>query len=239
MGITTRLWYELATSDCEVAESGFIAQPVNTVSSLAYVLVGAWVVGRGLRDTSRRWLLIIFGSALVAEGVGSVLFHGPQWPGSGWVHDAALVAVIGFIPLYDLALIRRWSLGPFVRFYAALVALAGIVLVLLPDATNVLTGVLAAAALGFEAALYRFRPEVARPRGDRGREIAYWGAIVLLAAALAANLLGRTGAPLCDPDSLLQGHALWHILSALALGGYAFGVIEYRPGLSVSDPAAP
>jgi hypothetical protein len=31
------------------------------------------------------------------------------------------------------------------------------------------------------------------------------------------NLLTRTGAPLCRPESLLQGHAAWHALTALAI----------------------
>jgi hypothetical protein len=42
----------------------------------------------------------------------------------------------------------------------------------------------------------------------------------LLAAALAAYAAGRTGSPLCDPDSWIQLHAVWHVLaagSALAL----------------------
>jgi hypothetical protein len=38
-----------------------------------------------------------------------------------------------------------------------------------------------------------------------------------LVAAGLAGLAGRTGSPLCRPHSLLQGHALWHVLSAVAL----------------------
>jgi uncharacterized membrane protein YfcA len=35
---------------------------------------------------------------------------------------------------------------------------------------------------------------------------------------LAAYVAGRTGGPLCRPESLWQLHAAWHALSALALG---------------------
>lgn len=42
-------------------------------------------------------------------------------------------------------------------------------------------------------------------------------AVVALAAAVILNLLGRTGAPLCRPDTLAQPHAAWHILTATAL----------------------
>ena len=37
----------LAWSDCERVRPGFIAQPVNTWSSLAYCVAGAWIIARG------------------------------------------------------------------------------------------------------------------------------------------------------------------------------------------------
>ena len=40
-------------------------------------------------------------------------------------------------------------------------------------------------------------------------------AVVALGLGAVANVLSRTGAPLCRPDSLLQGHALWHVLTAV------------------------
>jgi hypothetical protein len=47
-------------------------------------------------------------------------------------------------------------------------------------------------------------------------------ALAALAAAtgLAVNLLTRTGAPLCRPDNLLQGHAAWHLLTAFAAAAW-------------------
>jgi len=38
-------------------------------------------------------------------------------------------------------------------------------------------------------------------------------ALVAGGAAMVVNLLTRTGAPLCCPESLLQGRAAWHILT--------------------------
>lgn len=45
---------------------------------------------------------------------------------------------------------------------------------------------------------------------------------------LGSYALGRTGSPLCDPDSLLQPHALWHVTTAAAFAVVA--EILYRPG---------
>lgn len=43
-------------------------------------------------------------------------------------------------------------------------------------------------------------------------------AVAALAAGGVVNRLTRTGAPLCAPDSLLQGRALWHVLTAVGAG---------------------
>ena len=45
--------------------------------------------------------------------------------------------------------------------------------------------------------------------------------VAALAVGVTAYLLGRTGGPLCRPDSLLQPHALWHLLTAAAMAAWA------------------
>ena len=52
---------------------------------------------------------------------------------------------------------------------------------------------------------------VRRWRGRAGKVLAI---SVLLAAS--AYVAGRTGSPLCAPDSLWQPHAAWHVLTALS-----------------------
>jgi len=47
-------------------------------------------------------------------------------------------------------------------------------------------------------------------------------------AALASYAGGRTGAPTCDPDSPLQLHGAWHVLSAA--GFVVVADILYREG---------
>jgi hypothetical protein len=45
-----------------------------------------------------------------------------------------------------------------------------------------------------------------------------WGlaSVVTLLVAFVVWSLGKDGGPLCDPQSLLQPHAVWHLLDALA-----------------------
>jgi hypothetical protein len=59
----------------------------------------------------------------------------------------------------------------------------------------------------------RWRAE-RRPRLPRPPALA----VAALVAGLTANAASRTGAALCRPAALLQGHAAWHVLTALAAG---------------------
>jgi len=58
--------------------------------------------------------------------------------------------------------------------------------------------------------------------------------LAALAVGVPAYLLGRTGGPLCRPDSLLQPHALWHLLTAVAMAAWAVDRITHP----VPAPAA-
>ena len=137
----------LGAGDCERLHDGLIAQPVNTASALAFVAVGAWLMGR------RRPAL---GVAVAAVGVGSVDFHGPGSPAARLLHDGTLYLVVGFV---------AWH-------------------------------------------------EVARRVGQAA------------ASTPACWWLGRTTSPVCDPDSLLQPHAAWHLLAAAALAAWAVAALD-------------
>ncbi len=136
----------LGASDCEALRDGWLGQPVNTLSSVAYIVAGAYVLRRGGPRISAL--------ALAAVGVGSVLYHGPMTPGAGLAHDGSIVALAATVPL-------AW-----------------------------------------------------RHRSLRRPPLA---AVFVGGTAIVVNLFTRTGAPLCRPGSLLQGHAAWHILTALAI----------------------
>jgi hypothetical protein len=57
------------------------------------------------------------------------------------------------------------------------------------------------------------------------RRAAYRAALAATAAGAACWWLGRTAGPWCDPDSLLQPHAAWHLLGAAALAAWAWAVL--------------
>jgi hypothetical protein len=201
----------LGAGDCERLREGLVAQPVNTASALAYLLAAAWIArqGAGHQAAPRREALA-FGLAVAAAGVGSVDFHGPWTPAARFMHDASLCAAVSFVAVHDLARLagaRRLA----VPAWAATAGASGLLLGLLPRAGAALAGALGLLAAAGEVAVARRRP----------RSAAYRAGVAALAVGAACWWLGRTGGPLCDPDSPLQGHAAWHLLTASALAAWA------------------
>lgn len=193
MGIPRHL---VAESDCERCRTGWVAQPANAASSLAYVVAGADLLARPDPDRPFAW-------AVIGVGVGSVALHGPGGVVGKWVHDASLIAMLGLLALTD-ATVAEGREMPAVAVGAVVgaAAVAGH-----PRTTDVAQGVTGTLAVAAEAARivrggHRVEPAVRLP---------------LFALGAALHAFGRSGGPLCRPDSLLQAHAGWHLLSAVAL----------------------
>jgi hypothetical protein len=209
---------------CEQVRDGVVGQPAATLTALALVAAGVLVLA-GRHPASPR-LRVGYGLLVVAAGVGSVIQHGPHPPWQAYAHDLPLAAVLGFVAAdaaADLAGRRgrayRW-LRPASSAGAA-AALAPLVAVG-PAAATVAQAGLAAVAVGLSLWRARVRPGL--------RRTLLTALAVLAAGALAGTLGDRTG--LCRPDSLLQGHAVWHLLAAVALWRLAPAVG------SVAAPAA-
>ena len=214
----------IAASDCEEIGSGLIAQPFNTVTSLAYVVAGVWIIVR-----RRAWHLdpsaTVFGALVAACGVGSVAFHAAANGPGRWLHDLTLVAALAFIAGWHFGLLRRDGAASagWVATGTAILALVvmGVVLVIEPDATNGAVAVLVAVALiSFVIRRIRMRTRPA------------WSDLPFVAIAAVAGLaffLGRTSSPVCDDDSIFQFHGVWHIATAVLALLWARAVLSQSP----------
>ena len=183
-------------ADCELLGDGWLAQPVNAWSSLAYLVAAAWVVRR------RRGAVPLLGAvALALVAVGSFAYHGPQ-PGWGEAaHDASIAALLVVLLLH--------AGGPPQRRFAAGALIVAVGCVLVAPASDALVhGTLAVAVTVVELRRRRQRrgPATAADRM----------AVAALAVGVALFLLGRTGGPLCAPSSVVQPHAGWHVATAVA-----------------------
>ena len=170
------------------------------MSSLAFVVAAVAVLRR---YRSRRHFR--YGLLVAAVGLGSLVQHGPHPAWQAYAHDLPLAGVLAFLAAdaaADLAGRRPrawWWLLP-AAAVAPLVA-AG------PAASTVGQAVLAAAAIGLNLARAWRRPRLRR---------VLLGSLLLLGAGAALGTVGDRTA-LCQPESLWQGHAVWHALAAVAL----------------------
>jgi hypothetical protein len=177
-----------AVADCEAIGTGFLGQPVNALSTIAFLVAGGIVIARAAR---LRWV----GIASIATGIGSFLFHGPMPPGSQWAHDATLAWLL----IVVAGVGSRWE--GITRLPAAVAV--GVFCAMFPTATDPLAVVLTVVVL---TSLL-----------TRDRSGATVSPLLLLASVAVFGRLGATGQVLCDPGSWFQPHVVWHIGSATAL----------------------
>lgn len=107
----------IGASDCERIGDGLLAQPVNALSSAAYVVAAGVVVARLWGSVAeRRPEVAAYAGVLALVGIGSVLYHGPQLAGAKLLHDwpiPVLLAIVAGTPLVrrrrGLAALPGWS----------------------------------------------------------------------------------------------------------------------------------
>jgi hypothetical protein len=194
---------------CEERLCAWVNEPANAWSNLAFVAVALVIAGsaRGLRSS----LLRRFAPATAAVGVCSFVFH---------ASNTYLTQVLDFFGMYlfcglliGVNAARLGWLAPRSRAVAvvggalALTAVTAVIVRFEAPIQVIVLGLVVAIVVG--EALCQWR----RP----GRLRVFYVALGLLAAALTCSILDATRR-WCDPaDHLWQGHALWHVFSALSL----------------------
>jgi len=218
---------------CEQYRVGFLGQPASAVTSVAFVVAGAGILvarSRGVARcaTSVRDRQMVFALLVAGNGVGSFIQHGPHPPWQAYAHDLPLTAVLAFVAtdaVSDLTgreLSHGWWLVPSVAMVP--VVASG------PRASTFVQAAMAAAAIGLNLLRTRRHPALRRT---------VTAALVTAAVgAVIGTLTERTS--LCHSDSLIQGHALWHVLAAAALWRLAPAIgARRRPPSPIAESAKP
>lgn len=90
----------LGAGDCEAWRPGPLAQPTNAVTSLAFVVAGAWLACRAPSVIpGERWRVRTAAGLLAATGLGSAAYHGPGGRAGHLAHDVTLVLTAAWAPL--------------------------------------------------------------------------------------------------------------------------------------------
>lgn len=199
---------------CEAPRTGaLILQPANAWSNAGYVFAGFLMIllarGPDWRSAFPPAAATVLGIAAILVGLGSVLLHATLTLWGQFFDVAGMYFVSGFMAISALAAWRGLSARQAAWAYAGLLMLLLAVLYQVPEVRRWLFAVVLLAAIAVELGFAR--------RQRRRAKLGYYLAGMLTnAMAFAIWNLDQYGL-VCAPQSLVQGHAIWHLLGAVAL----------------------
>ncbi|MGV8896322.1 MAG: ceramidase domain-containing protein [Rhodoglobus sp.] len=198
---------------CEAPLSAVPMQFANSVSSLGFVFLGFWTLVAARRPairTPERRLTPIFGVVLIFIGASSFIYHSTL-SFFGQFLDIFSMYTFGILLALG-ALYRSGRLGgrTALVLFVLLSASMAVVQYLVPDARRVLF-----AALLLPGIVLELTPYVTghSPRSRHVRFI-YLGVAAMVVAFVIWSLDQTTS--FCSSQSPIQGHAIWHLLGAVA-----------------------
>lgn len=199
---------------CEVARSGLVRQPANSWSNLGFVIAGLSIAARvDAASVMPVGLQTLYACVVVILGPASAAMHATQSSLGGHLDLLSMYLVAGFAAAYAwVRLVRRGPSAFVVAYIACVLAceLAGLWTRPIPVvqyAGNVAFGLLLVAAVLMETRLWR--------RGESQRTIGF-GFAALASMLVAFFIWNMSQHGWCSPGSLIQGHAVWHLLSAVS-----------------------
>ncbi len=196
---------------CEAVRDGWLRQPSNALSSLAFSVAAvgmAWAQWKrplaGAFRAVEAWCFIV---AVFLVGVTSAGYHA-SLTFVGQVFDVqSMYLVVVALVAVNVDALRPLSPRRFVVTYLGLNLALGVLLVTVPAFRRFGFGLAILAVLVTEVML-RVRRLRATPLWPLGV------AVGVQALAFGVWTLDLTKT-VCSPESLLQGHAVWHVLGAV------------------------
>ena len=203
---------------CEAQRCAFAVEPANAWSNLAYLAVGVALLfaARGSRSPALR----AFGPAAIVVGLCSGIYHASY---------TFVLQILDFFAMYVFCYLllavnlrRLGVLGPasWRRAYAGLVVATTALTVAADFAGVPIQGIVFVLIVSIVATELWLRAR--GPERISMRFFALAMASIAAGGVFSALDVTRTW---CDPHSFLQGHAFWHVLSAICLG---FAFLHYR-----------
>lgn len=228
------------TCFCEEWRPGPIRQPANTVSNLAFVIAGLLCAGHAWRNRSGEGGRMhvdplypaLFAMSLCLIGPASAALHASMTYWGGKVDGASMYLFISYCVAFGFSRRFRWTRAGFVAAYLGLTLALW---ALMPFQGSV-GGETIFGLMMVVFVVNEFWPESETALSDR-RWLKASAAFFLSAFAIWLLSLTPTS-PLCDPRSLFQGHAVWHLLTACSAASvYPYFLQEAPLPLKARVPA--
>ncbi len=222
---------------CEQIRDGSIRQPLNAWSSLIFVPIGLWIARRAFMDKvasprvapvrrHKRYGLL-YGTALVLTGVGSWFFHASLTYVGHYLDVTGMYFIGAFLLTYGLSRKLKQSATAFMLAYTGVLAPLLVLQWYHPSMSRYAFAGLIAGAAFVEILLHKSL-----------RNWLFRGAMLSLVFGFGIWILDERKL-LCWPQSCIQGHALWHVLTALSTHLSYLYYISERPRVNWKLHARP
>ena len=215
---------------CEAEHPGLIKEPANTWSNLGFIIAGlciAWILSTGRYAanansfTRKRFYAFFFPCLVIFLGPGSMAMHATKTHMGGFFDMLSMYLIASFITSYAMQRFFDWPWWGFTLVF--LMALSTCIWANFTHCTIVFSffGNTAFAFYLVVGGIFEIL-NVYVKKLKHETKWAYFALAALLVSFTIWNLT-LTGTSLCDPDSIFQGHAAWHLGDALS----AFFLFRY------------
>jgi Ceramidase len=206
---------------CEDLGPGAVRQPANTWSNLGFCLAALFLCSRIGREavprnrmTATRFYPAFYAALVAFLGVGSMCLHASWTHWGGFIDVVSMLVYAAFLVAYAGARQLRVGRGGFSLLYLVIAGTAVWLYAFYPAWEVRVFGStwqIRVFAILLFLWLVGEVPILVRGRCDR-RWLGAAG--VCFFTAYAVWVPSHNGGWLCNPSSLLQGHAVWHLLCA-------------------------
>ena len=117
---------------CERVSGGLFREPVNTLSNLGFMVVGIYIFYTITTDTNTSannyfvgltGISILYASAAIFLGPGSMLMHGTNSGWGGWADNLSMIMYILIPWLYNIFRMSNWTVRRFLQIYFSIVVI--------------------------------------------------------------------------------------------------------------------
>jgi hypothetical protein len=217
-------WVGTGAEFCEASRPGLIKQPANTWSNIGFIIAGltiGWQLSKGTFSANKNTITqkFFYGTFLacivVFLGPGSMAMHASEASLGGWFDMLSMYLICSYTFAYAIEkffslsvlwflIIFTLSLGTclYVQELPYHIPVVGFI-------GNFIFAVFISLTIIFEL-LNTFIRKLTHEKK--------YGFLSVSSLLLAFGIwnLWKNDSYLCDPQSLIQGHAMWHLLDALA-----------------------
>jgi hypothetical protein len=211
---------------CEKTHDGLVKQPANTWSNLMFIfggLLSALVIYKGKFESSDSPIFnqffygIFFCNFFVLLGPGSMAMHASMTNIGGFFDMLSMYLICSFTFAYSILRYFKLSKGGFLLLFIVNMSICLTAHFLKLEVPLVhFSGNLAFAIFLILMAITEIF--IVYKKKIKHDQFFAWAALICILLSFTIWNLTQTGSSLCDPSAIIQGHAIWHILDAVALG---------------------